>query len=314
MIIFIKKIPIIGSSIRFLNRKRIYYKNQTLNFFTVLKRNKLPNMLRELIPESLGMIYLKTNFFIFQPNGGGTDKMLTPLHVKSINQTIPLLEKIAGQNNHEEKQIITSEQFRKLFFIKEIEANDSKLAALFTKYGSDKTKHEYHLIYSVILSVVKPKCLLEIGMGTNNEKVFSNMSKYGHPGASLRAFRDFLPSTEIYGADIDKEILFKEERINTFYVDQTNKDTLDKLAKNISNDIDIIIDDGLHAPNANLQTLMFALEQFNNKKNKWLIIEDIRIDSVVIYKLLTSLIDTSLYKTYIVRTKRSHVFVCHKYF
>lgn len=314
MIIFIKKIPIIGSSIRFLNRKRIYYKNQTLNFFTVLKRNTIPNMLRELIPESLGMIYLKTNFFIFQSNGGGTDKMLTPLHVKSINQTIPLLEKIAGQNNHEEKQIITSEQFRKLFFIKEIEANDSKLAALFTKYGSDKTKHEYHLIYSVILSVVKPKCLLEIGMGTNNEKVFSNMSKYGHPGASLRAFRDFLPSTEIYGADIDKEILFKEERINTFYVDQTNKDTLDKLAKNISNDIDIIIDDGLHAPNANLQTLMFALEQFNNKKNKWLIIEDIRIDSVVIYKLLTSLIDTSLYKTYIVRTKRSHVFVCHKYF
>lgn len=314
MIIFIKKIPIIGSSIRFLNRKRIYYKNQTLNFFTVLKRNTIPNMLRELIPESLGMIYLKTNFFIFQSNGGGTDKMLTPLHVKSINQTIPLLEKIAGQNNHEEKQIITSEQFRKLFFIKEIEANDSKLAALFTKYGSDKTKHEYHLIYSVILSVVKPKCLLEIGMGTNNEKVFSNMSKYGHPGASLRAFRDFLPSTEIYGADIDKEILFKEERINTFYVDQTNKDTLDKLAKNISNDIDIIIDDGLHAPNANLQTLMFALEQFNNKKNKWLIIEDIRIDSVVIFKLLTSLIDTSLYKTYIVRTKRSHVFVCHKYF
>ena len=203
----------------------------------MLKRNTIPNMLRELIPESLGMIYLKTNFFIFQPNGGGTDKMLIPLHVKSINQTIPLLEKIAGHNNHEEKQIITSEQFRKLFFITEIEANDSKLAALFTKYGSDKTKHEYHLIYSVILSVVKPKCLLEIGMGTNNEKVFSNMSKYGHPGASLRAFRDFLPSTEIYGADIDKEILFKEERINTFYVDQTNKDTLDKLAKNISNNV-----------------------------------------------------------------------------
>lgn len=313
MIIFIKKIPIIGSSIRFLNRKRIYYKNQTLNFFTVLKRNTIPNMLRELIPESLGMIYLKTNFFIFQSNGGGTDKMLTPLHVKSINQTIPLLEKIAGQNNHEEKQIITSEQFRKLFFIKEIEANDSKLAALFTKYGSDKTKHEYHLIYSVILSV-ETKMFTRNRNGYKYEKVFSNMSKYGHPGASLRAFRDFLPSTEIYGADIDKEILFKEERINTFYVDQTNKDTLDKLAKNISNDIDIIIDDGLHAPNANLQTLMFALEQFNNKKNKWLIIEDIRIDSVVIYKLLTSLIDTSLYKTYIVRTKRSHVFVCHKYF
>lgn len=314
MIVLIKKIPILFPILRQMNRKRISYKIKLYMFFDFFKKHLIPNLLRSIVPSSLGLLYLRENFFLFQPNGVGTDKMLTPLHVKSINQTIPLLEKIAGQNNHEEKQIITTEQFRKLFFIKEIEANDSKLAALFTKYGSDKTKHEYHLIYSVILSVVKPKCLLEIGMGTNNEKVFSNMSKYGHPGASLRAFRDFLPSTEIYGADIDKEILFKEERINTFYVDQTNKDTLDKLAKNISNDIGIIIDDGLHAPNANLQTLMFALEQFNNKKNKWLIIEDIRIDSVVVFKLLMSLLDTSLYKTYIVRTKKSHVFVCHKYF
>ena len=53
---------------------------------------------------------------------------------------------------------------------------------------------------------------------------------------------------------------------------------------------------------------------FNKIKNKWLIIEDIRIDSLVVFKLLISLLDTSLYKTYTLRTKRSHVFVCHKYF
>jgi hypothetical protein len=280
----------------------------------MLKSHTIPNAVRDIIPESLGLIYLRQNLYIFQPNGGGTDKMLTPLHIKSINDTIPLIENIAHKiKDLPTKEIITTEQFRNLYLNTSIEVNDLVLAEILTKYGSDKARHEYHLIYSVIFSEAQPKGLLEIGMGTNNETVFSNMSKYGSPGASLRAFRDFLPNTLIFGADIDKNILFEEERIKTFYVDQTNEKTFDELAAKITSQIDVIIDDGLHSPNANLQTILFAIEKFKTEKNKWLITEDIRIDSVVVFKLLSYLLDNKIYKTYIIKTKKSHVFVCHKY-
>ena len=69
--------------------------------------------------------------------------------------------------------------------------------------------------------------LLEIGLGSNNTDLVSSMGKEGKPGASLRAFRDFCINAEVIGADIDKRILFKEDRIKTFYVDQTNNSSLD---------------------------------------------------------------------------------------
>ena len=53
--------------------------------------------------------------------------------------------------------------------------------------------------------------IFEIGLGTNNIDIVSTMGKKGHPGASLRAFRDFCPNAEIYGADFDSRILFQEK-------------------------------------------------------------------------------------------------------
>ena len=105
----------------------------------------------------------------------------------------------------------------------------------FNKYGSDKSStHNYHLIYgSLFKKNNKVKKILEIGLGTDDEKIISNMGRYGKPGASVRAFRDFFKSAQIYGADIDKKILFKEDRINTFYVDQSNIKSLETLFKRL---------------------------------------------------------------------------------
>ena len=82
----------------------------------------------------------------------------------------------------------------------------------------------------------------------------SNMSSLnGKPLASVRAWRDYFPNAQIYGADIDKNILKDEERIKTFYVDQTDPRTIDDLFKNIgATDFDIILEDGLHEFNANI--------------------------------------------------------------
>ena len=61
--------------------------------------------------------------------------------------------------------------------------------------------------------------------------MLSNMGERGKPGASLKAYRDFFKNSEIYGADIDSQILFKDDRISTYYVDQTKERSLKKLFK-----------------------------------------------------------------------------------
>ena len=66
--------------------------------------------------------------------------------------------------------------------------------------------------------------IFELGLGTNNTDVAYNMGPSGRPGASLKSWKEFLPNSMIYGADIDKIVLFNEDRIKTFYCDQTNPD------------------------------------------------------------------------------------------
>ena len=72
---------------------------------------------------------------------------------------------------------------------------------------------------------------MEVGLGSNNTELLSNMGSDGKPLASLRAWRDYFPNAQIYGADIDKDILTNEERIKTFFVDQTKPDTIREMLK-----------------------------------------------------------------------------------
>ena len=136
---------------------------------------------------------------------------------------------------------------------------DKSLTDLMNYYGSDKggfnKDHNFSDYYSTIFIDKKDsvKNILEIGLGTNNIKVPSNMGLQGKPLASLRAWKDYFVNANVYGADIDKEILKNEDRIKTFYVDQTNAISISELYKNIGNiNFDIIIDDGLHEYNANI--------------------------------------------------------------
>ena len=136
---------------------------------------------------------------------------------------------------------------------------NQKLKKLMDLYGSDKgginNHHNFAQYYSKIFHSKKNqvKNFLEIGLGTNNTNVPSNMGENGKPLASLRAWRDYFENANIYGADIDKEILKDEERIKTFYVDQTNPLSIEKMFKNIGvQKFDIILEDGLHEYNANI--------------------------------------------------------------
>ena len=130
------------------------------------------------------------------------------------------------------------------------------------------------------------------------------------PGGSLRAFRDFLPEEcRIYGADIDKRILFTENRIDTFFVDQTDLSSFDELSNNTPEKIDLIIDDGLHAPNANIALLSFSFNKLDI--GGWVVIEDIAHEAAPFWQIVEKLIPPN-YETYLIKAKKELVFAVQK--
>lgn len=168
-----------------------------------------------------------------------------------------------------------------------------KFRERFVFHRTDKHSCGYHLIYGQIffhLGIESTLNILEIGIGTNNNELISHMGENETPGASLRAFRDLAKNSMIYGADIDHEILFEEERIKTTVVDQLIPHTFKEMSRHFGNiQYDLIIDDGLHSVSANLHTLLFGLSVL--KKDGWIMIEDIGSHKVcwnTIYRLLPS--------------------------
>lgn len=156
-------------------------------------------------------------------------------------------------------------------YIKNINSN-KKLSTLMNLYGSDKggrnNVHNYADFYSTIFDKKRllVKNFLEIGLGTNDINLPSNMGKQGIPLASLRAWRDYFPKANIFGADIDKKILKNEKRIKTFFVDQTKKKTIDLLFKKIKiKQFDVILEDGLHEFNANINFFENSIKYLSKK-------------------------------------------------
>lgn len=251
------------------------------------------------------------NLPAFAPGSAGSIKDRAYLTLQACNQTFPFMAQLLSDVRGEKKllPLIQAEDF--------CDDSDAKVASenlkkLFCKYGSDKsTSHNYHFVYGKVLKNPSAvTALLEIGLGTNNKDVVSNMGVQGLPGASIRAFRDYLPAAKVYGADVDKRILFEEERIKTFYVDQTNLDTFNDLGRNVCKDFDLIIDDGLHSPNANIAVMLFALNRL--KVKGWLVIEDIVPCTAPIWQVIASILPSEAYKSYLIEAKDGHVFAVQK--
>jgi len=237
---------------------------------------------------------------LFSPMGAGLYKDLAELTIISANQTLPLMAYFAGVIGVE--RITEMKQAKSLCVDSASIASAEKLKKLFDSYESDKsTSHEYHYIYgSLFKNADTVTSVLEVGIGTNNASLPSNMSNEGKPGASLRAFRDYFTNANVYGADIDKDILFEENRIKTFYVDQTVPETLYELGKTINDTFDLIIDDGLHSPNANIAVLTFGIKKL--KPNGWLVIEDIKGSSLPVWQIIAALLPAK-YQPYLITDK-----------
>ncbi len=180
-----------------------------------------------------------------------------------LQLALPLVPRISDISNPLSN--VSLLQFRIADFDSSYVAN-SNLGEILDNCGSDKNSNLYTATYEQLLSstVGTFATVVEIGIGTNNTSLPSNMGESGVPGASLRAWREFLGNNcRIIGADIDKDILFQESQISTHWVNQLQTKTLFEFAALIemNGGADLIIDDGLHRPLACINTLSTLLGQ-----------------------------------------------------
>ena len=207
------------------------------------------------------------------------------LWMKNIELFIPQTFDMISIISKYESNIIDMSEIEKLNVDNNIDS--TILKSLFTKYGSDKSNAYYHY-YANVLDKFKTQNirLLEVGLGTNDPTLISTMGMGQYTcGSSLRSFRDYLPHSMIYGADVDKKCLFNEQNIRTFFVDQLNFPSFKELYTNCGNlPFDVIIDDGLHCTGANINTIIFALQHIN--RNGVIIIEDIPYTKMKAYQII----------------------------
>lgn len=247
------------------------------------------------------------SFRIFRPDSAGSDRDLARLTVQASEQTFPLMIHLLESIGTKVEDPVPIASFPDT---EERQNAAARLKELLDQYGSDKAStHNYHLLYAAILDPGAATSVLEIGLGTNDVKVVSNMGRNGKPGASLRALRDFLPDACIYGADIDRGILFSEDRIITHFVDQTDLSSFDALGAAVPEDFDLIIDDGLHSPNANLATLAFGLGRLTIGGS--IVIEDIRPEALPLWQVVATLLPDR-YRAHVVTAAHGLAFLVQR--
>jgi len=126
----------------------------------------------------------------------------------------------------------------------------SALENLFNKFGCDKAKkHHYHLIYQDRLASFKDKQfnLLEVGI---------------FRGESIKAWLEYFPQAQIYGIDIFTRVkvedidVLQDPRVHWLKTDSTQAGVQFQMSSKWKDvQFDVVIDDGLHTPRANADTL-----------------------------------------------------------
>lgn len=170
----------------------------------------------------------------------------------------------------------------------------TELCKIMGECGSDKGDvyinecwHNYTILYNKLFSTIRDNNvrLFELGLGTNNPNLPSNMCWFYKctPGASLIGWSKYFKNGKIFGADIDRDILFQTETIKTYYCDQTNPKDINILWSNdnLNEPFDIIIDDGLHEYDANVCFFENSIHKL--KPGGFYIIEDILSNTLSIW-------------------------------
>lgn len=279
-----------------------------LSGFVAAKKHELQRQ-RHTHPSDRGSTRLNIprEFPLYRAKMDGSYSTKAFIACQSIKNTIPFLAQLSASFGGTAFAPVSISAFAH----EGTKAREKELNLCFDRHGSDKsTLHDYHIFYAFILSSPESvKAILEIGLGSNNPGVPSNMGVEGKPGASLRAWRDFCVNAEVFGADIDQDILFQDQRIHTFFVDQTDPAAFKVLAELIPSSFDLIIDDGLHAVDANIQTMIFALSRL--KPSGWFVIEDIAFAAEPLWQVVASLLPSD-YASHYIKAKKGCLFAVQR--
>ena len=141
----------------------------------------------------------------------------------------------------------------------------TELCKLALKYGADKCPQIGHMYtpfyYEYFLPIRdKVKKVLEFGIG--NKRMAKMIPGYVM-GPSIRMWRDFFPNAQVFGADVAKESFFTDDRIQTFYCDETDEAQVKKLIEKIGPDIDIVIDDANHSIDSQMNLFKYMMPLLN---------------------------------------------------
>lgn len=178
-------------------------------------------------------------------------------------------------------------------------AKKTTLAILCDKFGSDKGSmspdstdhpygwkpHSYTDFYSLLFERNRETAtrIFECGIGTTSSEFKYNMSEGGKPGASLRVWQEYFPNAEIIAGDIDRNILFSENRIKCFWIDQLKPEVIRSFWEEVgSGDFDFMLDDGLHEYEAGITLFENSIHRL--KQSGIYIIEDVTAKDLFRYK------------------------------
>jgi SAM-dependent methyltransferase len=145
----------------------------------------------------------------------------------------------------------------------------------FLSYTMRKDSCGYQDIYAQILKNLRGRDIriLEIGIGVNDPTAKSGMSENHRPGASLNGWCGYFPGAEVHGADVDRRCLVDSDQYKTHFADQLDVGSLQSLAIELGGEFDLVVDDGLHTPEANANVIAAFLPLL--KPHGILVVEDI---------------------------------------
>lgn len=271
-------------------------------------RRLISRLRNQISAERRIKINVLRDFGHFAPASNGdwkTKTLLTIGTLRKLPESVDLLMQIAPDS---EQALVVAELLEKEKLHTDSE-RESRLEMLYRRFGSDKsTGHDYHRIYANLFPHLnRVQTVFEIGIGSNNPKVVSHMgARHSGVGGSLRAHQAFFPDSQVFGFDIDRGSFITDERISCDWVDQTNYESVRKIGSLAPpQGIDLIIDDGLHSLNANLNSLAGLLPFLSSEG--WMIIEDIDSRLNSIWGLICAWLDQVGYRAYLLDMKDASV-------
>ena len=121
---------------------------------------------------------------------------------------------------------------------------------------------------------------------------------------------EYFKNCNFWGLDIDKNTFLNKKNFFCGYCDQLNDDSIKKILKKFNTKFDLIVDDGWHHPQSQINSILCSLPYLNN--GGLYITEDIAHDAYKdsIFKLINILKKKNFdvtYKKFLIKKRSSNL-------